>query len=396
MKKGNAVFVFLIGVLTTILIGLISFNAIDFALITKIKYDRLTEMEEKYGKVEKLKNDLIKKYYLDIDEDTIETGMYKGMFEATGDKYTIYMTEEELKEYNDSTNGNYVGIGILSDVSEENIEITRVFPNSPAEKAGIVRGDFVIEADGFRIDDVGYEELIDIMLGKAGTSIEIIVLRENRKIAFELKRDNVEVPSVSSDVINSIGYIYIYRFGTDTSKEFSNRLESLEKQNIEGLIIDVRDNPGGLVSESTKIADELMGKGMIVYTLDKSGRRNEYKSDRSKLDMPFIMISNENSASASEILLGAVQDSKTAEVVGVQSFGKGIVQGITNLRDGSGYKITFSQYFTPNDKNIHGIGIIPDYIVEYKGIVNGEEPNLKDDLQLLKAYEILEEKIISN
>lgn len=396
MKKGNAVFVFLIGVLTTILIGLISFNAIDFALITKIKYDRLTEMEEKYGKVEKLKNDLIKKYYLDIDEDTIETGMYKGMFEATGDKYTIYMTEEELKEYNDSTNGNYVGIGILSDVSEENIEITRVFPNSPAEKAGIVRGDFVIEADGFRIDDVGYEELIDIMLGKAGTSIEIIVLRENRKIAFELKRDNVEVPSVSSDVINSIGYIYIYRFGTDTSKEFSNRLESLEKQNVEGLIIDVRDNPGGLVSESTKIADELMGKGMIVYTLDKSGRRNEYKSDRSKLDMPFIMISNENSASASEILLGAVQDSKTAEVVGVQSFGKGIVQGITNLRDGSGYKITFSQYFTPNDKNIHGIGIIPDYIVEYKGIVNGEEPNLKDDLQLLKAYEILEEKIISN
>ncbi len=396
MKNRSVVIVFFAGVLTTVLASLLIYMSVDFTVITKSKYDGLTNMEEKYGKAEKIRIDLQKKYYLEIDDETIENGMYKGMFEAIGDKYSTYMTEDEFKDYKDSTNGNYVGIGILSDVSEDTIRVTRVFPNSPAEKAGIENGDVIFKVDDSHIDDVGYSGLISIMLGEEDTDVEVFVIRGNEKLNFNMKRGKVEIPFVSSNIIEEVGYIHIYKFGTDTSVEFKKHLSELKNEGIKGLIIDVRDNPGGLVYEATEISDELMGKGIIVYTLDKAGNKREYNSGSSKLDIPFIMLSNENSASASEILLGALQDTETSEVVGVQSFGKGIVQGLTNLKDGSGYKITFAQYFTPDGNNIHGIGIEPDYIVEYEGKIDGESPDMDNDTQLIKAFEILMKEILSN
>lgn len=396
MRIRNNIIIFFLGILVTALVGLTLLSFDEVVLVTKIKYDRLTRLEDKYEKVEDLKEDLLDKFYLELDEEDIESGMYKGMFEATGDKYTRYMTAEEFAAYNDSTNGNYVGIGVLSDVSEDEIHVTRVFTNSPAEKAGILAGDYIVEVDGEHIDEFGYERLIDIMLGEDGTDIEVIVNRNEEEVVFNLKRGKVEVPFISSEVIGDVGYIYIYQFGTDVSKEFDEHVESMTKQGVKGLIIDVRDNPGGLVTESTKIADELMGKGLIIYTLDNKDNRREYSSDRSKLDLPVVFLANENSASASEILLGAIQDSETAEIIGVQTFGKGIVQGVSSLADGSGYKITFSQYFTPSGTVIHEKGVTPDYIIEYEGIINGEEPNVLEDLQLKKALEILEKNILSN
>lgn len=395
MKIRNIVISFVVGVLATMGIGMVLLSAEHVVLVPVVKYERLTSMDEQYKKAESIKEELLDNFYLEITEEDIETGMYRGMFEATGDKYSRYFTKEELKAYNDSTNGNYVGIGVLSDVAEGDIHVTRVFPNSPAEKAGLLAGDYIIEVDGATIEEHGYEHLIDVMLGEEGTEIEVIVNRDDEIITFNLERGKVEVPFVASTVIDDIGYIYLYQFGTDVAKEFNTHLKDLQRDDIKGLIVDVRDNPGGLVHESTEIADVLMGSGTIIYTLDNKDNKRTYKSDASKLDIPVVFLANENSASASEILLGAVQDTQIGPVVGVETFGKGIVQGITNLRDGSGYKITYSQYFTPNDNIIHEVGVTPDYIVEYEGIINGESPNLEEDTQLIKGLEVLKGLILS-
>jgi len=396
MKIRNIIISFVVGVLATMGIGMVLLSAEHVVLVPVVKYERLTSMDEKYKKAESIKEELLDNFYLEITEEEIETGMYRGMFEATGDKYSRYFTEEELKAYNQSTSGNYVGIGVLSDVADGDIHVTRVFPNSPAEKAGILAGDYIIEVDGETLEENGYEHLIDVMLGEEDTKIEVIVKRDEEIITFNLKRGKVEVPFVSSSIIDDIGYIYIYQFGTDVAKEFNTHLKDLKRQGIEGLIIDVRDNPGGLVNESTDIADVLMGSGIIIYTLDNKDNKRMYKSDASKLDIPVVFLANEKSASASEILLGAVQDTQIGPIVGVETFGKGIVQGITNLRDGSGYKITYSQYFTPNDNIIHEVGVTPDYIVEYEGSINGETPNLEEDTQLIKGLEVLKGLILSN
>ena len=387
---------FIFGVLLTLGIGMLLISTEQVVLISSIKYDRLMTMDKKYEKVEKIKQEILDDFYLEITEDELDTGMYRGLFEATGDKYSRYFTPEELVEYNDSTNGNYVGIGVLSDVGEGDIHITRVFPNSPAEGAGILVGDFIIEVDGEKIEDVGHERLIDIMLGEDGTDIQVIVNRNDDIIVFDLKRGKVEIPFVTSAVIDNIGYLHIYQFGTDASKEFDTQVKELMKEGVDGLIIDVRDNPGGLVTESTNIADELMGKGLIIYTLDNKDNKRTYNSDSGQLDIPMVFLSNERSASASEILLGAIKDTGVGPIVGETTFGKGIVQGITNLTDGSGFKMTYSQYFTPNDQVIHKVGVTPDYIVEYDGNFSSVEPDPAEDIQLKKAMDVIQELILSN
>jgi carboxyl-terminal processing protease len=396
MKKRYIILPFFLGVIVTLSVSLFLVSQDHLQLVSDIKYDRLVALENKYQKAEKLQEEIMEKFYLEVTEEELMTGMYRGLFEATDDKYSRYFTPEELEEYNDSTNGNYVGIGILSDVSEGDIHITRVFPNSPAEKAGILAGDYVIEVDGFTIEEHGYEHLIDVMLGEEDTDIEVVIVRDGETIIFHLQRGRVEIPFVSSSVIDDIGYIHIYQFGTDVSDEFDTHLQALKDQNVRGLIIDLRDNPGGLVSEATAIADELMGSGTIIYTLDNEDNKRTYKSDSDKLDIPFVFLANESSASASEILLGAIKDTQTAPIVGVTTFGKGIVQGITTLKDGSGYKITYSQYFTPSGGVIHKVGVTPDYIVEYEGSINSEVPNKLEDLQLKKGLEILDQLILSN
>lgn len=387
---------FIFGVLLTLGIGMLLISTEQVVLISSIKYDRLMTMDKKYEKVEKIKQEILDDFYLEITEDELDTGMYRGLFEATGDKYSRYFTPEELVEYNDSTNGNYVGIGVLSDVGEGDIHITRVFPNSPAEGAGILAGDYIIEVDGEKIEDVGHERLIDIMLGEDGTDIQVIVNRNDDIIVFDLKRGKVEIPFVTSAVIDNIGYLHIYQFGTDASKEFDTQVKDLMKEGVDGLIIDVRDNPGGLVTESTNIADELMGKGLIIYTLDNKDNKRTYNSDSGQLDIPMVFLSNERSASASEILLGAIKDTGVGPIVGETTFGKGIVQGITNLTDGSGFKMTYSQYFTPNDQVIHKVGVTPDYIVEYDGNFSSVEPDPAEDIQLKKAMDVIQELILSN
>lgn len=396
MKLRRVAIPFALGVFLTLGIGMFMLSTEQVVLISNIKYERLTTLDQKYEKVEKIKQEILEDFYLEITEEELDTGMYRGIFEATGDKYSRYFTPEELKEYNDSTNGNYVGIGVLSDVREGDIHITRVFPNSPAEKAGIKAGDYIIEVDQAKLEEEGYERLIDVMLGEEGTDIEVIVIRDGEQMVFNLQRGTVEIPFVTSTIIDDVGYMHIYQFGTDVSKEFSQHLKDLMNEGITGLIVDVRDNPGGLVTESTNIADELMGKGLIIYTLDNKDTKRTYNSDASKLDLPVVFLSNENSASASEILLGAIKDAEIGPIVGETTFGKGIVQGITSLTDGSGYKMTYSQYFTPKDQVIHKVGVTPDYVVAYDGTFSIVSPNPEEDPQLNKALEVMKELILSN
>lgn len=389
MRNKNNVVSYILGVFSTLLIFTLVLLILGVRVVTAPKYERLMYFEENYEKADLLKKEIISKYYLDVDEETIEIGMYKGMFDSIDDKYSRYMTADELEEYYESTDGRYVGIGILSDLSDDKLLVKRVFDNSPAIESGIEVGDLIIEVDGITIDEVGNSGLIDIMLGDEDTDIEVVLFRNNKKIVINMKRRKVVIPFISSSEIGNIGYINIYRFGRDSAKEFKSHLKELQKSNIEGLVIDVRNNPGGLVSECVDIADLIIGKGIIVYTLDRNGKRKDYKSNYSKINIPVVMIANENSASASEILLGALQDAEDISVIGVQTFGKGIVQSTTKLKDDSGYKITFSQYFTPNDREIHKIGITPDYFVEYTEKIDTLLPDTEKDLQLIKALEVL-------
>ncbi|MBN2796411.1 MAG: S41 family peptidase [Clostridia bacterium] len=395
MKFKTQFIAFIFGITVAVGIMLTLFAVDGVVLVTKHHHTTLTNFYHEYAKLDEIKDDILDRFYMDINESELNEGMIDGMFEATDDRYSRYMNAEEFEEYKNSTDGNYVGIGILSDVSENEIHITRVFPNSPAEGAGILPGDYVLAVDGEHIDDVGSERLINIMLGEANTPVEVVISRNSEELAFHMKRGKVEIPFITSTIIGDLGYISIYQFGTDTSKAFLEHLNQLKSQNIKGLIIDVRDNPGGLVVESTAIADEFLGKGIIIYTLDNEGKKHEYKSDRHEDDIPIVMLANGQSASASEILLASLKDYDRIQIVGEKTFCKGIVQGVSALEDGSGYKITISQYFTANGIAIHQKGVEPDYEVPYEGRINYETPDLENDLQLIKAIEVLKEKLMS-
>jgi len=360
-----------------------------FSLVPFFRVERLKNMEANYGKLEVLRQEIVDNYYLDLDEDKLYEGMIYGMFDAVDDKYTSYMNPEEYKQYNDSTQGKYVGIGIQSNTSDERIQIVRVFEGSPAQKAGIQIEDEVIAVDELTIEDNGYRDLLDRMLGQEGQEVLVKVKREGEVLSFTIKRGSVKIPFVDSQVIGQTGYLVLYQFGSQVSEEFESHLKNLLKQDVNGIIIDLRDNPGGLVTECTEIADQLLPKGTIVYTLDKYGNEKTYKSKKDHTDIPLVFLANENSASASEILLAAVRDFDRAPIVGVQTFGKGIVQSVAEYGDGSGFKITYSQYFSPQGNKIHKIGVSPDYEVNFEGIKNTLAPDLTEDPQLKQAYDLL-------
>jgi carboxyl-terminal processing protease len=392
MFNKKSILLFLSGFLIALLLVMALVSTDQLVLLPDFRYEALKTMESNYEKVEKLKNEIVENFYLPLDEETLYEGMVEGLFEAVGDPYTQYMNVDDFNRYKDSTKGKYVGIGILSDTSRERIEILRVYPNSPAEAAGILAGDEVFQVDDLTIEADGYEALINQMLGQEGDEVLVKVYRDNDIIDFDMTRQQVKIPFVDSHLLGETGYIYIHQFGTNASKEFEKHLDALMEENITGLIVDLRDNPGGLVVESTKIADQLLGKGLIVYTLDNEGNERTYRSKSSHVDLPLIFLANEKSASASEILLGAIKDQNRAAIVGNKTFGKGIVQSVNPIDDGSGYKITYAQYYSPLGNEIHKKGIEPDYKVDFEGRINIETPDLENDRQLLKALELLNKK----
>lgn len=353
------------------------------------KNDEVSVSETSSKKLKTLEA-VIDAYYLnDINREDLENGIYKGLLSGLHDPYSVYYTADEYKELMESTEGVYFGIGSLvsQDIKTGAITAIRVFNDSPAMKAGMKSGDIIYKVDDKEVTGQELDKIVAKMKGKAGTKVKITVYRASDKkyIDLSVTRGKVEVPTVEYKMLDKkkgIGYIQIVEFEEVTYDQFSNAVKALKKQGMKSVVFDVRDNPGGMYQIVCEILDDILPEGTLVYTKDKYGNEEKQSSDKKALNMPIVVLQNENSASASEIFAGAIQDFKAGKIVGAQSFGKGIVQTVLPLKDGSAIKLTIEDYYTPSGKNIHGKGITPDVNVEVKD-------NDKSDVQLEKAIELL-------
>ncbi|SDZ20973.1 carboxyl-terminal processing protease [Proteiniborus ethanoligenes] len=406
ISKKRAVIIAVLLVLVTsastfVFSNMIQISLKDKVIITQSEYNDLASVYRKYSK-NILLEDIVKEYYLrDVDEDVLLEGQLKGLFSAIEDPYSVYMTKDEFKSFMEHTKGVFGGIGVYVAPGDDNL-ITVVSPieDTPGERAGIKPGDKIIKVDGREFTADKMDEAVKHMKGEPGTEVLLTIMRkdlEGNSQIFDknIKREEIRIKSVKSNMLkDNIGYIRIISFDDFTYNDFMAHLKELQNKGMKGLVLDLRNNPGGLLDISAKIADELMGEGTIVYTETKKKEREYLKSDKNKLGIPLTVLVNEGSASASEILSGALQDTKEGTIIGTTTFGKGVVQRIKELSDGSGFKITVSEYFTPNGRNIQGIGIEPDIIVEIpKDVEQIGVENLEEDTQLQKAIEVVKEKI---
>lgn len=339
---------------------------------------------------------LIDKYYLgEVNEEDLKEGAISGYIEGLGDEYSEYISKEDMEEYMQDTMGNFVGIGIymVNDTETNRIMVLSPIKGSPAEKAGILPGDYIMKINGESYTGEDNSIAASKIKGEEGTTVQLEILRGTETLNFEIKRENVIVNPVEGKVLeNNIGYIEFTSFDENTAEEFKAKFEELQKSNIKSLIIDLRNNGGGLVDQALEIAGYIADKdSVLLYEVDKNNNEEVKKSKKDPIiNMPVVLLVNENTASASEILAGALKDLGKAKIVGTKTYGKGVIQELLTLKDGSGLKITSQKYLTPNKTEINKIGIEPDETVELpetvKNILNVEE---KDDTQLQKAIEIL-------
>lgn len=403
ISKKNAIIGAIILVLLTSIATFTFTNAFALTIgekvvISKKNYEYYKDLQKTYNKVLSLKEFIEKNYYKPVDESKIEDGILKGLFQALEDPYSVYMTKSEFEDFMTHTKGTYGGIGVIMTPGEDGL-ITVVSPieDTPGERAGIKSGDKILKVNGKEVTADKLEEAVAMIKGEPGTKVTLTVYREGKEKPFdvEIVREEIRLKTVKSRMLeNDIGYIRITMFDEQTAEDFKSHLKKLQQQQVKGLIIDLRNNPGGLLSECVKIADELLGKQVIVYTQDRAGNREYEYSDGRKINIPYVVLVNKGSASASEILSGAVKDTKSGTLIGTTTFGKGLVQQVKALEDGTGFKLTTSQYFTPKGTYIHGKGIEPDIVIEMPE-EKMERGDMKDqeDLQLQKGIEILKKKL---
>lgn len=338
-------------------------------------------------------------YEDDISYEELQDGIYKGMVNSLGDPYSEYYSKEELEEVLNSNNGISYGIGAYISINKQmNMAmISGVMEESPALEAGLREGDIIYEVDGESTQGMSLTQVVSRVKGKEGTNVHITIYRENENdlLEMDIKRSKrLETTTVDSGILedtDQIGYLRIREFDVVTVDQYTEAMAELREYGMKGLILDLRSNPGGDLAAVVDIARKILPAGLIVYTEDKEGNRKEYTSDgRKELDIPLVVLVNEYSASASEILAGAIQDYNKGTLIGTTTYGKGIVQQIQTLDDGTALKLTISAYYTPAGRNIHGIGIEPDIELEYDYKLSEEEGI---DNQVEKAIEILEGKI---
>ncbi|WMM23728.1 S41 family peptidase [Tissierella sp. MB52-C2] len=403
-KKVITLMVVLLLITNIATFGLTNLMSVSFnnkAYIPLAEYRQLKSVYNEFSKVIAVEEYVKQNYLRDVDTKKMIDGQLKGMLQSLEDPYSNYMTQDEFASFLQQTSGTYAGIGVVVTPGEDNI-ITVVSPieGTPGEKAGIKSGDKILKVDGVEFPADKMDEAVKVMKGEANTKVVLTLLRENKEgkdeiFNLELIREIIRLVTVKSNIIDDdIGYINITSFDDLTYKDFKTELDKLGRKNIKGLIIDLRNNPGGLLDRCVEIADELLGEGVVVYTQTKDGKRTYEKSGKSMVDYPLVLLVNGGSASASEILAGAIKDHNRGTIIGTTTFGKGVVQRIKDLDDGSGLKLTISEYFTPNGVNIHGIGIEPDIVVELpEGVDEIGVENLKEDTQLKKAIEEIKTKI---
>ena len=335
---------------------------------------------------------LIDEYFIeDIDEEKLTEGIYKGYIDGLEDPYSVYYDEEETREMNETTSGEYQGVGFVvsQDKDTEIITVLQVYEDSPAQEAGIKDGDILYKVDGEELSGLDLTEVVRKIKGEEGTEVELTVLRGDNaeEVTVTAVRRTIEAQTVSHEMKeNGVGYIRISEFDSVTYEQYKTALEDLEANGMQSLIVDLRSNPGGNLVTVCDILDLMLPEGTIVYTEDKNGEKNEFTSDEeNQFTKPLVVMMNGYSASASEIFAGAVQDYGTGQIVGTQSYGKGVVQQIFDLKDGTSLKLTIAEYITPNGRNINGEGITPDVEVEYEY----DEANPEADNQLDKAIEVV-------
>ena len=352
-----------------------------------------SELQKSLETIEKLVKD---KYLNEVDEKKAIEGAIEGYVASLGDPYTEYIPSDEMEDYTEAIMGNYVGIGIYMTINTEKnlIQVIAPIRESPAEEAGIKSGDFITKINGVSYTGDELTQASNIIKGEEGTKVTLEILRGEQTLTLEVERRNINTNPVYSDIVDGdIGYLGISSFDEGVAEDFKNKFLSLKEQGIKSLIIDLRDNGGGIVEEATQIIDYIVPKGKeILITVDKDKNEEITKAEEDVLiDMPIVVLVNASSASASEIVAGALKDLDEATIVGSKTYGKGVIQEFLSLSNGGGLKITIEEYYTQNRNKINGVGIIPDVEVELETSVTGLPTDAKDT-QLNKAKEILHQQ----
>lgn len=353
----------------------------DMTLVSRAEYEKAAEIAKRYEKLYRMQTQIDDSFLWEADKEKQMEALYREAVEVLGDKYSYYMTAEEYQEWYDKVTGTFFGIGIAFTQDEDgNFVVNRVMEGGPAELSGMKAGDILLQVDGKTFQDVN--KVAAAIRGEEGTSVEITYRRGSEKKKVTLVRGEVKEMSVYASVIDKeYGYIQITSFEEETAKQFQQELEEMEKQNLKGLVIDLRNNPGGMMDQCVQVADLLLPEAMITYTKDRKGDQQTYNSDEHCTDLNYVVLINENSASAAEIVAAAIKDNG-GTLVGENTFGKGIIQGTVDLQDGSAMSLTIMEYFSPKGSKIHKKGVKPNYQIVLPA-------QAKTDLQLEKALSIL-------
>ena len=391
-------------ILSIVLVGAIGFSGFMLGSNVDLGQGMATKDKELIGEMESLKGLIDKNFLFDYEDKDIYNGALKGMFANLGDPYTSYYPKEEYEKLLENLDGRYKGIGVTVSASKEGmIKVVQVFENSPAKEAGMKAGDFIKSVEGTDFDATELEEAVALIRGKEGTKVKIEVIRtsedkpEGEEIPMLVERRDVTVDTVYSETLDidgtKIGYLRLSAFDDITWDDFKDKYSKLKNEDIEGLVLDLRNNPGGSLDVCLNIADTFLDEGVIVTTEDKNGNVITEKSDSNMDDIPMTVLINENSASASEILAGALKDRGRAKIIGTKSFGKGIVQKLFPLENGAGAKITISEYKTPNGEKINKVGVKPNIEIANDNLeLDLNENDFTEDKQFLKALaELLKE-----
>lgn len=379
---------------TLVVSGRMNGGAVDnLRWVTEAEYETI----QRYSRLDEVRQTMLRDYYRELDEDELVLGAIRGMTGSVDDPYTFYYTPEELKREQEDTAGVYYGIGtLLQNTAEGEIGIVRVFPGSPAEAAGLHVGDVIVAVDGDAVsgaDGRSYLEAVRRMRGGEGTRVTLTVRRDGERMAIPVTRGDVKISYASYRVLDgNIGYISISQFTGDAAQVFHQAIGEFRLRGVSGLVIDVRNNPGGLLDQAVSIADALLPKGVIVYTQQRDGSRQDYTSDAEYFDVPLAVLVNDMSASASEILAGSVQALGRGVVVGLKTYGKGVVQSLQTFQsDGAGMQLTTSSYYDALDRCPQGVGVQPDIEVALEGQGLPPEPDPQSDNQLAEAIRAITE-----